>query len=144
MTMMFQNLNVILTCPLLYSILNIDQWNKMLGSYLMPKKSLLRVYIYGIINTHSASAICMENTQYVRDWKLSAYIHSHFDEEIIQSEDISVIRSYKIDILIHRPSVRRKLWYSSFWSWKVRKTVLSHLLVWYIIDFFPFIHSLHF
>ena len=89
--------------------MNIDQWNKMLGSYLMPTKSLLRVYIYGIINTYSASAICMENTQYVRDWILSTYIHSHFDEEIIQSKDISVIRSYKIDILIHRPSVRRKL-----------------------------------
>ena len=88
--MMFQNLNVILTCPLLYSILNIDQKKKMLGSYLMPKKSLLRVYIYGIINTYSASAICMENTQYVctrlnTGGILSTYIHSHFDEEIIQS-----------------------------------------------------------
>ena len=81
----------------------------------MPKKSLLRVYIYGIINTYSASAICMENTQYVRDWILSTYIHSHFDEEIIQSKHIFVIRSYKIDILIHRQSFRRKLWYSAFW-----------------------------
>ena len=79
----------------------------------MPKKSLLRVYIYGIINTYSASAICMENTQYVctrlnTGGILSTYIHSHFDEEIIQSKHIFVIRSYKIDILRHRPSFRRK------------------------------------
>ena len=66
--MTFQNLNMPPSFRIkITSNLNINHWNKMLGSYLMPKKSLLRVYIYGIINTYSASAICMENTQYVRD-----------------------------------------------------------------------------